>query len=290
MGTPLVELDSVSFWYPQTVDPALRSIDLRIDAGEVVGLAGPAGAGKSTLCLLLAGLAPHVTGGELEGSALLRGRDSKTSKLADLLSPHEDSSRAVVALTFQDSESQIVGMTVEEDLAFGMENLGVARAEMSERIDDALELVGLAHLRQRFPYALSGGQKQRVAIAAALVLRPQLLILDEPTSELDPESRQEIFGLLDTLTAMGQFAVLVVEHSLDDLVRTVDRLIVMEGGRVHFDDTPGRVLRYTDELIALGVRPPDVSVLGLAAQRSGMVAGRKEAFTDEADLVAALPA
>src|SRR5262245_11655213 len=220
----LVDLRGVSFWYPQTERPALDDVTLAIEPGEVFGLAVPAGAGKSTLCLTLAGLAPHVTGGELRGTALLGGRESSSSRLSQLLSPEDDASRAVVAMTFQDPESQIVGMTVEEDLAFGMENLGVPRDEMNRRIDQALDLVGLAHLRDRFPYALSGGQKQRVAIAAALVMRPYFLILDEPTSELDPRSRAEIFELVGRLTRTEELAVLIVEHALDELVAIVDRL------------------------------------------------------------------
>lgn len=284
---PLVDLADVSFWYPQTEAPALDSITLTIDVGEVVGVVGPAGAGKSTLALVLGGLAPHVTGGDLEGRVTLAGRDSASSRLSELLSPPEDSSRAVVAMTFQDPESQIVGMTVEEDLAFGMENLGVGIEEMNNRIDEALELVGLAHLRTRFPYALSGGQKQRVAIAAALVMKPHLLVLDEPTSELDPRSRQEIFELLERLTEQRDLAVLVIEHALDDLVRVVDRMVVLHQGQVRFDDTPARVLLNTDELIGIGVRPPDVSMLGMAARRHGLIGG-VEAYTDERALVKAL--
>lgn len=284
---PLAELADVSFWYPQTEDPALDSVTLTIDVGEVVGVVGPAGAGKSTLALVLGCLAPHVTGGHLEGTVTLDGRDSASSRLSELLSPPEDSSRAVVAMTFQDPESQIVGMTVEEDLAFGMENLGVSLEEMNRRIDEALELVGLSHLRDRFPYALSGGQKQRVAIAAALVMKPHLLVLDEPTSELDPRSRQEIFELLERLTEQRDLAVVVIEHALDDLVRVVDRMVVLDRGRVRFDDTPGRVLLHTDELVAIGVRPPDVSVVGMAARRHGLIDGT-EAPTDERALVEAL--
>lgn len=284
---PLVDLAAVSFWYPQTEEPALDSITLTIDVGEVVGVVGPAGAGKSTLALVLGGLAPHVTGGDLEGKVTLDGRDSASSRLSELLSPPEDSSRAVVAMTFQDPESQIVGMTVEEDLAFGMENLGVGIEEMNKRIDEALELVGLAHLRTRFPYALSGGQKQRVAIAAALVMKPHLLVLDEPTSELDPRSRQEIFELLERLTEQRDLAVLVIEHALDDLVRVVDRMVVLHQGQVRFDDTPGQVLLNTEKLIGIGVRPPDVSMLGMAARRHGLIGGA-EAHTDERALVKAL--
>ena len=218
----LVELRDAVFRYPETTTPALDGVTLSIEDGEVVGLAGPTGAGKTTLCLTLVGLAPHATGGDLQGVVSLGGRDSSASTLGELLAPL-DADRALVAVTFQDPESQIVGMTVEEDLAFGPENLGVPREEIGRRIGEALDFVRLGHLRTAFPYALSGGQKQRVAIAAALVMRPRLLILDEPTSELDPQGRAEIFELIGRLAATGDYAVLVVEHALDDLAAAVNR-------------------------------------------------------------------
>src|SRR5262245_7237959 len=188
----LVEMRNVVFRYPSTTAPALDGISLSVEDGEVIGLAGPTGAGKTTLCMALAGLVPHATGGDLEGEVQLAGRDSRASTLGELLTPL-DSDRAFVAVTFQDPEAQIVGMTVEEDLAFGPENLGIPPDEIDRRISEALAFVGLEEFRDAFPYALSGGQKQRVAIAAALVMRPRLLILDEPTSELDPAGRAEIF-------------------------------------------------------------------------------------------------
>lgn len=283
----LVELRDVVFRYPDTTTPALDGVTLSIEDGEVVGLAGPTGAGKTTLCLALVGLVPHATGGDLQGSVTLGGRDSSTSTLGELLAPL-DADRALVAVTFQDPESQIVGMTVEEDLAFGPENLGVPREEIGRRIGEALEFVRLAHLRSAFPYALSGGQKQRVAIAAALVMRPRLLILDEPTSELDPQGRAEIFELLGRLAATGDYAVLVVEHALDDLAAAVNRLVVLEHGQIQFDAPPEQVLRHVDRLVEIGVRPPDASVLGIAAERSGLIPPGHAAFSTDESLLEAL--
>lgn len=284
----LAELRDVAFRYRDTTHAALDGISLTIDDGEVVGLAGPTGAGKTTLCMALVGLVPHATGGVLEGSVCLGGRESATSTLGELLTPL-DTDRALVAVTFQDPESQIVGMTVEEDLAFGAENLGVAREEIGRRIDEALDFVRLRDLRDAFPYALSGGQKQRVAIAAALVMRPRLLILDEPTSELDPRGRAEIFELIRRLASTGDYAVIVVEHALDDLAAAVDRLIILDGGRVVFDDRPELVLRHIDRLVDIGVRPPDASVLGIAAERAGLIQIATRAFLTPAALLEALP-
>ncbi|HEY8870001.1 MAG TPA: ABC transporter ATP-binding protein [Candidatus Limnocylindrales bacterium] len=284
----LAELRDVAFRYRDTTQAALGGISLTIDDGEIVGLAGPTGAGKTTLCMTLVGLVPHATGGVLEGSVRLGGRDSASSTLGELLTPL-DADRALVAVTFQDPESQIVGMTVEEDLAFGAENLGVPRDEMRRRIDEALDLVRLGHLREAFPYALSGGQKQRVAIAAALVMRPRLLILDEPTSELDPQGRTEIFELIGRLASSGEYAVLVVEHALDDLAAAVNRLIILDAGRIEFDDRPDVVLRSVDRLVEIGVRPPDVSVLGIAAEQAGLITPTKRAFVTVDALLEAFP-
>ena len=277
----------VEFRYPATSIPALDGVSLAISDGEVVGLAGPTGAGKTTLCLALTGLVPHSTGGTLSGSVMLGGRDSRDTPLGELLAPL-DADRALVAVTFQDPESQIVGMTVEEDLAFGAENLGVPREEINRRIDEALAFVRLSGYRTAFPYALSGGQKQRVAIAAAIVMRPRLLILDEPTSELDPQGRAEIFELIGRLTASGDYAVLVVEHALDDLAAAVGRLVILEQGRVQFDGPPAEVLRNIDRLVEIGVRPPDASVIGMTAERHGLVRSSDRAFIDDAALIGAL--
>jgi len=286
MGS-LVELAEVAFRYPQSEAFALRNVDLAVDQGEVVGVAGPTGAGKTTLCLTMTGLIPHVTGGDLTGRVSLDGMDTATTPLAHLMSPR-DSDRGLVAMTFQDAEAQIVGMTIEEELAFGLENLGVPRGEMLARIDETLDFVRLSELRSAFPHALSGGQKQRVAVAAALVMRPRLLILDEPTSELDPEGRAEIFGLIHRLSEEHELAVLIVEHSIDELATVADRLVVMQEGSIVFDDRPARVLRHIDALVEIGVRVPDAAVLGEAAQRSGLIRPREGALLSDRDLISAL--
>lgn len=253
-----------------------------------MGLVGPTGAGKTTLCMTLTGLVPHATGGDLTGSLRLAGRDSATSTLGDLIAPL-DGDRALVAMTFQDPEAQIVGMTIEDDVAFGAENLGVDPKEIRRRVDEALDFVRLGHLRTSFPFSLSGGQKQRVAVAAALVMRPRLLILDEPTSELDPEGRAEVFELIRRLAAQSTLAVLVVEHALDDLAAAVDRLIVLERGRIRFDEPTRRVLRHVEELVEIGVRPPDAAVLGLDAERAGLVRAHVDAFLTDEDFLRAVP-
>lgn len=283
----LVELRGVSFTYRGTDAPTLKGLDLAIAPGEVVALVGASGAGKTTLCLTMAGLIPHTTGGTLDGVVALGGRSSEGGHLADYLAP-QDEDRAMVAMTFQDPESQVIGMSVEEDIVFGMENLGVSREVMRERLEWVLEFVGLQSLRTSFPYALSGGQKQRVAIASALVMEPRLLLLDEPTSELDPQSRAEIYQLVRQMSAQLDVAVVVVDHSLEDLATAANRFVVMDSGSIICDGTPDEVLGQVDLLESVGIRPPDVARIGRACVDGGIVPESTGIFTHEDHLVAVL--
>lgn len=282
----LLQISNLGYTYRGESTPALSGIDLVIDTGEVVGLIGATGAGKTTLCLAMTGLVPHSTGGDLVGSVVLGGRNSEAGHLGDYMCPI-DEDRALVAMTFQDPESQVIGMSVEEDLAFGMENLGVPRGEMLDRLEWVLDFVGLLDLRDAFPFALSGVQKQRVAIAAALVMQPRLLILDEPTSELDPQSREDIYELLDRMSHQLELAVVVVDHSLEDLAEAVDRVVVLQEGRLVRDGPPDEVFGEVDMLEAAGIRPPDVAVIGRAMVTAGLIADRAGVLSDERQLFAA---
>ncbi len=281
---PLLEMSDVSFTYRGASNPALSDINLTIDVGEVVGLVGASGAGKSTLCLTMAGLVPHSTGGDLTGVVRLGGRDTEAGHIGDYLSPL-DEDRAMVAITFQDPESQIIGMSVEEDVAYGMENLGLPRHVMRDRLNWVLDFVGLTDLRTAFPYSLSGGQKQRVAIAAALALQPRLLILDEPTSELDPQSRADIYELVQQLSLQLQLAVVVVDHSLEDLATAADRFIVMDAGTIVGNGGSDEVLQQIDFLESVGIRPPDVAVIGHALVGAGVIVPGEGTFSNEHALI-----
>lgn len=222
------------FRYPTAANATIRGVDLTIDEGEFVGLIGPSGAGKSTLCQALKGLIPHTTPGEVEGVVEVFGTD---------VTQHASSAEhARIGLVLQDPEAQIIGMTVREDLAFGPENYEVDPAEIARRSLVCLESVGLADLMDRDTYTLSGGQKQRLAIASALMLEPDVLILDEPTSELDPIGKDQVFAILATLREQRKITVIIVEHEVDRLARLVDRIVVVDGGRVVADGSPLDVL------------------------------------------------
>lgn len=244
-----VVVDDLWFRYPSARIPALRSIRLTIGRGEFVGVIGPSGAGKSTLCQAIKGIIPHSSPGEIEGQVSVYGTDITSELRLDVT--------ARVGLVLQDPEAQIIGMTVAEDLAFGPENYELAPSIIEERSRRCLSQVGLpVALLGRDTYALSGGQKQRLAIASALMLEPDVLILDEPTSELDPSGKDQVFGVLEALRREAGMTVILVEHEIDRLARVADRLLVMDGGRIVEDDTTLGIFFGTSDSALAGERLP----------------------------------
>lgn len=234
----IVNLQHVTYRYPMTEHPVLEDISLRIEEGEFVAIIGPNGAGKSTLCYTVAGFIPHFFKGELEGTVEVAGVESRQAGL-------EQRVRSV-GLVFQNPFNQISGAkyTVFEEIAFGLENLGVSRAEMPARVRQAMALTGITDLAERSPYALSGGQQQRVALASILVMEPRVLVLDEPTSQLDPVGTREVFGVIQNLALRGM-TVLMVEHKLEWVAAFADRVVALDNGRILAEGTPAEVL--TDE-------------------------------------------
>jgi energy-coupling factor transport system ATP-binding protein len=220
MTEPLARLDRLSYWYPGDVR-ALAEIDLEVGAGLTL-VAGPSGGGKSSLLRVFNGLIPHFHGGRISGGATVFDRDILTTPTRDLARD--------VGFVFQDPEKQVIYGTVEREVAFGLENLGFERAEMTRRVAEVLERLGLVALRERPVASLSGGERQRVAIASVLAMRPRLIILDEPTSELDASGAAAVVAASLDLVASGT-AVVIAEHRLDRLGPAAGRLIVVEGGR-----------------------------------------------------------
>ncbi|RLE51334.1 MAG: ABC transporter ATP-binding protein [Candidatus Methanomethylicota archaeon] len=243
---PIIELRRVTYTYPGSNKPAIRNVDLVIEPGEYVVITGPSGCGKTTLCRCLNGLIPHFYGGELEGEVYVSGMSVKstpTSKLAQ-----------IVGMVFQDPESQLFLLTVEREVAFGPENLGLPRGEVRARVEEALNLVGIAHLRDRSPHELSGGEQQKVAIAACLSMKPKILVLDEPTANLDPESALHVLSLLSDLKNRLGVTIVLVEHRLEAVAPSADRVIVMDKGEVILDGAPREVLsKQVVEAIGIGV-------------------------------------
>src|SRR5512144_2411458 len=211
----IVNLQNVSYKYPLTNSPALQNINLQVEEGEFVALVGPNGAGKSTLCYTLAGFVPHFFKGELTGKVEVMGKDLVASSLSEWV--------LNVGLAFQNPFNQISGAkyTVFEELAFGLENIGVPRGEMIQRVEDAMKLTGISDLADRSPYSLSGGQQQRVALTSILVMQPKVLVLDEPTSQMDPIGTREVFSVVRKLSESGM-TVVMVEHKMEWIAESAD--------------------------------------------------------------------
>ena len=262
-----VRLEKLTYSYPYSDISALCDVDLELKKGEFVLLAGPSGCGKSTLVRCLNRLVPEISGGSLSGSVLLRGKDLRHEKVHRLA--------LEVGMVFQNPETQLFSLTVAEDLAFGPENLGLSRQEVRARVEKALKDVGLERLRDHFIFTLSGGEKQRTAIGGNLAMQPEILVLDEPTSDLDPAGTMEVLELLRKLNEEKQTTIVLIEHKLDTVFEIADRMLVMDEGRIILDGKPFEILCFEEEkLRSLGIHPPQLteiaSFLGMASEFSGI--------------------
>jgi energy-coupling factor transporter ATP-binding protein EcfA2 len=277
----IVVADNLRYAYPPAVageapEVALRGVSLTIGEGEFVALMGPAGAGKTTFCLALNGIVPHFTGGTIGGRLLVDGADTLSRSVAELA--------RVVGLVFQEPDTQLFNMTVEAEVAFGLESLAFDRCEMAERIAWALARVGLDGQRGRSPHHLSGGQKQRLAIAAVLAMRPRLFVLDEPTAHLDPAGKRELFAVLRELRGQGM-TVLLVEQESEWIAEFADRVVVLVEGRIVLEGPPQEIFADPERLRELGLAAPQVSELAGCLNRR---CGTAFAFTRLDEATAAL--
>jgi len=253
----IARIQNVSYWYPGAAEPSLRSLDLELGSGLAV-VVGGSGGGKSTLLRLLNGLVPQFHGGRISGSALVAGLDPMRTPIPRMAGR--------VGLVFQDVETQSVYGTVEREVAFGLENQAMARAEMHDRVDEALASLSIEHLRTRRLATLSGGERQRVQLAAVLAMRPQLVALDEPTSQLDPEGSQAVLAACRQLAAGGR-AVIVAEHRLESLLPAADRLLLVESGRV------GPASREDLEIVVARHSPRNFAAADTAWELRDVIAG-----------------
>jgi energy-coupling factor transporter ATP-binding protein EcfA2 len=245
----IIEAKGFTFYYSGSTKPALSDVDLSIDEGEIVIIAGPSGCGKSTLLRSVNGLIPHMYSGTYQGEVYVNNLKVSEHTISEI-AKH-------VGYVFQNPENQIFMFSVERDIAFGLENLGLPRDEIRERVDWAINLLGIREIALRAPHEISDGQKQRVAIAGVLAMKPRLLILDEPTSLLDPLSALDLINTVKRLHDTLNLTVIIVEHRLDLLVSIADRLVVMEDGRIICNDKPRNVLN-DEKLLTIGVGVPSV--------------------------------
>ncbi|HEY4667090.1 MAG TPA: ATP-binding cassette domain-containing protein [Anaerolineales bacterium] len=250
--TSLVEVRDLWYAYPALAGVApewvLRGVNLHLGLGEVVGLMGATGAGKSTLALALNGSVPQSTGGQVRGEVLIEGLDSKRHPVAELATR--------VGIVFQDPATQFLQTTVEAEVAFGPENLGLPVAELEQRVSWALRVTGLVEFRQRAPAHLSGGEQQRVAIAAILAMRPRILVFDEPTASLDPGGKLEVLEVIRTLRS--ERTILLITQDSEALAGFADRVLVLDHGQIVMEGNPVQVFEQVERLGELGLRPPEI--------------------------------
>ncbi len=258
-----LDVVSVSYRYPKADSDVLRGVDLSLAAGSFTVVMGQTGAGKSTLLMALNGVIPHLKEGTMTGEVVLDGtslRDFRVQTITEY-----------VGLVLQDPESQILGRTVAEDVAFGPRNYLVPRDEIRRRVAECLSSVQLSGFDDRQTAQLSGGQKQRLAIAGILALKPQVLCLDEPTSELDPQGREEIYSTVDRLRRDGEATIIAVEHASADVVHRADRLVVLHDGQVSWQGDPADFFRDLQLVNANLVKPLPLAVIGDVLVQAGLI-------------------
>ncbi|TRO51057.1 ATP-binding cassette domain-containing protein [Candidatus Bathyarchaeota archaeon] len=260
----IIETKNLTYTYPGGMQPSINGVSIKVQKGEFVLITGPSGCGKTTLCRCFNGLIPHFYQGELKGEITVAGMDTITHETHEMAKS--------VGLVFQNPENQLFALSIEKDVAFGLENLGLPREEMRQRVEWALKLTNIHELRERSPHEVSGGQQQRVAIAAVLAMRPEIIVLDEPTSFLDPLSAETIFEVIHELNRKLGITVVLVEHRLDLTAKYADRIIIMDEGKVCFDGNPRKVLS-TEETRLIGVGIPKATFLYHILKKDGVNLG-----------------
>lgn len=258
----MIQFNSLTFTYSGTRDPALREITFGIPSGQFVSVIGANKAGKSSLCFAIAGFIPNFFPGCYQGKVTVDGQEVSTTPLNQL--------SQTIGFVMQNPRNQISGAktTVAEEVAFGLENLGIERAQMHTRVAQTLEQVGISGLADRSPMALSGGEQQKVVIASILVMQPRLLVLDEPTAQLDPTSGIEIFRLLKNLTKEG-VTVFIAEHRMDEIAEYSERVIAIADHRILLDGKPDEVFT-SPLLVEHGIGIPHMTGLALRAREKNL--------------------
>ncbi len=268
----VIEARDLTFTYAGSSKPAIENVNLAVDRGEFVLLTGPSGCGKTTLARCLNALIPSFYQGEISGTMSVLGRDMSRLTTSELARK--------VGFVFQNPENQLFSLSVERDVAFGPENLGLPREETRRRVDWAMKITGISELREAAPYELSGGQQQRAAIAAVLAMKPEIMVLDEPTSFLDPLSASQIVEAVAALRREIDITIVLIEHRLDLASKYASRIIVMDQGRVTLEGPPSKV--YGEEAKLLGIGIPKISMLFNLLRKDGFDLGRTPVTVEEA--------
>ncbi|RLF87408.1 ABC transporter ATP-binding protein [Thermococci archaeon] len=275
----MIRVEDLSFKYTGAKEYSLKDISFRVKKGEFLGILGASGSGKSTLCLTFNGIIPHSIKGDFEGNVFVKGYNTKEASVAEL--------SKIVGLVLQNPDSQLFNMTVEEEVAFALENLGLNVEEIRRRVYWALKITGLEGLEKEFPPNLSGGQKQRLVIASVLALKPEVLVLDEPTSQLDPMGREQVLSLITLLNKEQGITIVLVEHNTEYLFDFADRIIVLDKGELVMEGKPREIFEEADYLRKLGIRIPVSVKIGAELKRRGLL--EKAALNDK-ELIKAIRA
>jgi energy-coupling factor transport system ATP-binding protein len=258
----MIEISQLTFRYREGAEPLLKDIDLSIPDGSFVGITGAAGSGKSTLTYAFNGIIPHCYPGDFYGSVKIDGMDTCDASLTDI--------SRLVGSVCQDIDSQMVSSIVEDEVLYGLENFGVPKDLIEGRLTEALDAMGILDLRYRPIAGLSGGQKQKVAVASVIALNPRVLVLDEPTAELDPASSLGVFRLLSEYARERGTTVIVVEQKIALLSEFADLLLIVDEGKIRYQGTPAEVLEHSDELLEIGVNCSRSTSLVNRLRRQGM--------------------
>jgi len=261
MNGEAIAVENLRFKYPSQEEYALRGIDLKVKHGEFVLIAGPTGCGKSTFCMCLNGLIPHVIGGEMRGTVSVDGRDTRKHEIHELAQD--------IGMVLQNPDNQLCALTVEDEAAFGPENLALPQDLIRRRVDFALQATRMQSLRVKYVFNLSCGQKQRAAIAASLAMLPNIMTLDEPTSQLDPAGTKEVLTVIRDLNESRGITVILIEHKLEDILKLVDRAILMERGEIVADGEPRELFSRGDLVERLGLRVPQTVRFSYRLRRGG---------------------
>lgn len=257
---PIIEIKDLSYTYAATEHYAIRKINLSIYEGEYVGLLGLNGSGKTTLELCLNGVIPNMVMGEMEGEVIVDGIDTFDYPVRELAK--------IVGMVFDNPDYQLSQMSVAEEIALGLENVGTSYEDMRTIITEALSYVGLPGFEERSPYELSGGQQQRLMIAASLAMHPKILVMDEPTSNVDPIGKEEVFAVAAKLNKERKMTVIIAEHEVEMMAEYADRIIVLDKGEMIMNGTPEEVFSQADVLQKVGLRVPQVTELAYRLQQN----------------------
>ncbi|ACX68450.1 MULTISPECIES: energy-coupling factor ABC transporter ATP-binding protein [Bacillales] len=261
----IITIKNLSYQYPISESDALKNVNVTIERGKLYALIGANGGGKTTLCNVIRGFIPHFYKGDLRGEVLIEGKDIREWEMGELSQK--------IGYVFQNPFTQISGVkdNVFEEIAFGLENLGMEPALIREKVDQVINMLEIGYLRDKNPFELSGGQKQRVALASIIVMEPDVLVIDEPTSQLDPKGTEEVFKIIELMKKKGK-TIILVEHKIELIAEYADNVILLNEGEVAMQGSSQEIL--TDErALAFGAALPQYSLFGLDMRKRGMDLG-----------------